>query len=95
MPNNLYIAKTEPRSGKLPYEDMYAYYNDDAEKMVTGGNYDVMMKNILTKYKALEARCEFVLCEGTDFTGVTSAFESPFVLLRNLLKRRAVPCSRR
>ena len=119
MPINLYIATTEPRSGKsvatlgimellsgridnvgyfrpiipdverdndlqlilsrynlkLPYEDMYAYYNDDAEKMVTGGNYDVMMKNILTKYKALEARSEFVLCEGTDFTGVTSAFE--------------------
>ena len=60
---------------KLPYEDMYAYKHDDAEKMVAGGHYDALMKNILTKYKALEARCEFVLCEGTDFTEVTSSFE--------------------
>ena len=42
------------------------------------GSTDVLLKNILDKYKALESRCDFVLCEGTDYTGVSSAFEFDF-----------------
>jgi phosphate acetyltransferase len=38
----------------------------------------MLLKNILDKFKALERRCDFVLCEGTDYTGVSSAFEFDF-----------------
>ena len=60
------------------HEDMYAYKHEDARRMVSHGQSDVLLKNILDKYKALESRCDFVLCEGTDYTGVTSAFEFDF-----------------
>ena len=36
----------------------------------------MLLKNILGKYKALESRCDFVLGEGTDYTEVSSAFET-------------------
>jgi hypothetical protein len=34
-----------------------------------------LIKNILAKYKALERKCDLILCEGTDYRGVSSAFE--------------------
>ena len=46
--------------------------------MVSHGQYDMLLKNILDKYKVLESQCDFVLCEGTDYTGVSSAFEFDF-----------------
>ncbi|MBW2428689.1 MAG: AAA family ATPase, partial [Deltaproteobacteria bacterium] len=63
---------------KIPYENMYAYKHGDAQHMAAVGQYDALLKNILNKYKALESRCDFVLCEGTDYTGVASAFEFDF-----------------
>ena len=63
---------------KIPYENMYAYKHGDAQHMVAAGQYDALLKNILNKYKALESRCDFILCEGTDYTGVASAFEFDF-----------------
>jgi len=63
---------------KFPYEHMYACRHAEARKMVGAGSYDSLLKIILAKYKALESRCDFVLCEGTDFTGVSSAFEYDF-----------------
>ncbi|MBT8363993.1 MAG: phosphate acetyltransferase [Deltaproteobacteria bacterium] len=63
---------------KIPYENMYAYKHGDAQHMVAAGQYDALLKNILKKYKALESRCDFILCEGTDYTGVASAFEFDF-----------------
>ncbi len=63
---------------KPAYEDMYACKHEDARRMVSHGQHDMLLKNILGKYKALESRCDFVLCEGTDYTGVSSAFEFDF-----------------
>ena len=63
---------------KAAYEDMYACKHEAAQHMVSHGQYDILLKNILEKYKALESRCDFVLCEGTDYTGVSSAFEFDF-----------------
>ena len=63
---------------KPAYEDMYACKHEDARRMVSHGQHDMLLKNILEKYKALESRCDFVLCEGTDYTGVSSAFEFDF-----------------
>jgi phosphate acetyltransferase len=63
---------------KSAYEDMYAYKHEDAQHMVSHGQHDILLKNIIDKYKALESRCDFVLCEGTDYTGVSSNFEFEF-----------------
>jgi len=63
---------------KPAYEDMYACKHEDAQRMVSHGQSDMLLKNILEKYKALESRCDFVLCEGTDYTGVSAAFEFDF-----------------
>jgi phosphate acetyltransferase len=63
---------------KPAYEDMYACKHEDARRMVSHGQQDVLLKNIIAKYKALESRCDFVLCEGTDYTGVSAAFEFDF-----------------
>jgi len=62
----------------IPYEAMYAYTHDDAMDIIARGESDDLIKGIMAKYKALEQRCNFVLCEGTDYTGVSSAFEFEF-----------------
>ncbi|MCG6982421.1 MAG: phosphate acetyltransferase [Deltaproteobacteria bacterium] len=63
---------------ELSYEDTYGYTHEEARNMIAGGQYNELLKNIVSKYKELESQCPFVLCEGTDFTGVSSAFEFDF-----------------
>ena len=62
----------------LDFVEMYAYNHDVAQSMSTRGQQDTVFKTILAKYRALTDKCKFVLCEGTDFTGVSSAFEFDF-----------------
>jgi phosphate acetyltransferase len=61
-----------------PYEAMYAFNHDQAQDMISDGKYDTLLKSILGKFKALERQCKYIVCEGTDFTGVSSAFEFDF-----------------
>ena len=75
--NNIRLIKARYHLG-LDYEDMYACAHGDARNLVAEGRVETLLKNILNKYKALEGKCKFVLCEGTDFTGVGSAFEFDF-----------------
>ncbi|MBW2410490.1 MAG: AAA family ATPase, partial [Deltaproteobacteria bacterium] len=62
----------------LSYDEMYAFKHQEAQALVADGKYDTLIKNILAKYKALERKCDFILCEGTDYSGVSSAFEFDF-----------------
>ena len=123
MPNNLYIASTEPQSSKSlvalglmellsrrteklgffrpiiragdgpdndielirrryalsqSYESMYAVSHEEARRLASDGRLDELLHKILVKYKSLEREADFVLCEGTDFTGVAAAFEFDF-----------------
>jgi phosphate acetyltransferase len=123
MSNNLYIAATEPMSGKSlvalglmellsrrrarlgffrpvvaqlepPDNDIlliagrynleigrtavHAFTHEDAQREIAAGRHDEVLKSILDRYKLLESECDFVLCEGTDYTGVSSAFEFDF-----------------
>ncbi|HDQ40843.1 MAG TPA: phosphate acetyltransferase [Desulfonatronum sp.] len=57
------------------YQDAYAYSLEQARDLVNQGEHAVLMENILAKYKSLEERFDFILCEGTDFIGGDSAFE--------------------
>ena len=63
---------------ELLYEDTYGCAHEEAQSMIADGQYNELLKKIVSKYKDLESQCPFVLCEGTDFTGVSSAFEFDF-----------------
>jgi phosphate acetyltransferase len=65
------------RLNQAPSE-MYAYTAAQVERMLAEGRRDQVFTGILTAYKAVERRCGFVLCDGTDFTGVTAALEFEF-----------------
>jgi phosphate acetyltransferase len=60
------------------YEDAHAHTHEEARRMTGEGRYDELLKDIVSRYRELESRCDFVLCEGTDFTRVSSAFEFEF-----------------
>jgi phosphate acetyltransferase len=52
------------------YEDMYALSDEESSRIRP---YEEVRKRVVKSYKALEQRCDFVLCEGTDFGGATPA----------------------
>ena len=59
----------------LRYEETYAYTMEEAKNMINSGRQSEMMETILHKYKQLEEKCRFVLCEGTDFAAGSESFE--------------------
>ena len=59
----------------LDYEEMYAYTASDANNLIAQGKNEELVEGIFNKYKAIEQKYDFVLCEGSDFKGATSAFE--------------------
>lgn len=64
----------------LPFEHsmMYGMTSDDAFDLIQAGDLDALFTGILEKYKKLEAECDFVLIEGTDYTGSLKPFEFDF-----------------
>lgn len=58
-----------------PYDDTFACTLEEARELINEGQSGVLMDKILRAYKALEARYDFILCEGTDFMGKDAAFE--------------------
>ena len=63
---------------KFEYEDLYACTHQEARDLLGSGQYDTLVKLMVDKYKNLEQHCDFVVCVGTDFTGVATAFEFDF-----------------
>ncbi len=65
---------------KLPfdYEEMYGVTHQQARALISNGDFDTLNMTMVDKYKALERQCDFVVCVGTDFTGVATAFEFDF-----------------
>ena len=59
----------------IPYKEMFAYTTEEANNIITLGKQEELLEGILNRYKNLEGKHDFVLCEGTDFQGSTSAFE--------------------
>jgi phosphate acetyltransferase len=55
-----------------PYERMHALTQEEAAAIPA---YDELRKRVVESYKELERDCDFVLCEGTDFTSATSALD--------------------
>lgn len=62
----------------LAYHDMYAYTHDTARRLSIDGRMESVLKTIMDRFRAMRSQCRFILCEGTDFTGIASAFEFDF-----------------
>ena len=75
--NNLQLIKTRYRL-EFDYEEMFALSHDEAQHLSAEGSTDQIIKTILDKYKHLESKCDFILCEGTDFSGLSLPFEFEF-----------------
>jgi phosphate acetyltransferase len=54
------------------YEEMYALADAEAIAMPS---YEELRKRVVDAYKQLERRCDFVVCEGTDFVGAAPALD--------------------
>ncbi|WP_051295122.1 phosphate acetyltransferase [Maridesulfovibrio bastinii] len=57
------------------YEDTYAYTLSEAMRMLNEGKQSLLLENTLAKFKELEEKYDFVLCEGTDYLGGEAALE--------------------
>jgi phosphate acetyltransferase len=70
----------------FPAEDQYGVTMEMAPSLLAVGKYDELYTRILERYKALESRCDIVLCVGTDYSGVSTALEFDFnvEIARNL-----------
>ena len=68
------------RQYSLPqsFESSYAATYDQARDLVAAGKQAALLEQILDRFSALQRQCDFVVCEGTDYTGVSSAFEFEF-----------------
>ncbi len=60
---------------KFDYNEAYAYTIEEAQSLITSGRQEELVEGILNKYKAMESKFDFVVCEGSDFSPGTSAFE--------------------
>src|SRR5262245_40560671 len=62
----------------LDYEETYAFLKQEVSELAVQGQRDELFNRIIQKYKALERRCDFILCIGSDFVGEGAAFEFDF-----------------
>ena len=60
------------------HDDCYAYTADEVAELQAAGRTHDVAAGILDAYKRLERRHDFVLIEGTDYTGMTTALEFDF-----------------
>ncbi|WP_028585080.1 phosphate acetyltransferase [Desulfogranum mediterraneum] len=59
----------------VPYEDTHVFTISQARQLITSGQEELLFERILQKYKELERKYDFVLCEGTDSWGKEATFE--------------------
>jgi len=62
----------------LPMEAMFGCSLETARDLVAADHYDEVLKLILDKYRTLAARCDYVLCVGTDYAGAGDMLEFDF-----------------
>ncbi len=60
---------------QLPYEDAFAYTRTEVIQKKNEGKSGEILDTIIRKYKKLEDEYDFVLVEGSDFSGEGSVFE--------------------
>lgn len=60
---------------KIPYEDTYAFTRSQIIQKRNEGKSGEVLDTVIQKYKKLEEEHDFVLVEGSDFSGEGSVFE--------------------
>lgn len=58
-----------------PYKDTFAYTQQEAREIINQGSRNLLLENIIQKYKSILETHDFVLCIGTDFLGKDPIFE--------------------
>lgn len=56
-------------------EEMVPVTMDEVQEALSSGTYDHLLDRILEAYERMAEKCDFVVCEGTDYFGAMSAFE--------------------
>ena len=56
-------------------EEMVPVTMDEVQEALSNGTYDQLLDKILEAYERIAKKCDFVVCEGTDYFGAMSAFE--------------------
>ncbi len=71
------------------YAQMHGPTAEEATGLIAHGAHEEIEKRVLAAYRELERRCDFVVCEGTDFVGSTPALD--FDLNANLANQLGCP----
>lgn len=53
----------------IDYNDCFAYEQSEVVELLSEGKEDEVIHNVIKKYKNLESKYDYVLVEGTDFSG--------------------------
>src|SRR5699024_1419278 len=59
----------------MNYEDAYAFTRSEIIRKVNQNEKNQIISTIINKYKAIEDKFDFILVEGTDFTGEGAIIE--------------------
>lgn len=59
----------------MDYADTYAYTLAEAKSIINKGSRNLLIENIIQKYKSILSQNDFVLCIGTDFLGKDPIYE--------------------
>ncbi len=59
----------------MKYQDTFAYTQAEARDIINQGSRNLLLENIIQKYKSILEHYDFVLCIGTDFLGKDPVFE--------------------
>jgi phosphate acetyltransferase len=63
---------------RISREEMYGVTMAEGRPLLSAGKYDELYSRILERYKSLESKSEFVVCVGTDYSGVSTVLEFDF-----------------
>jgi phosphate acetyltransferase len=63
---------------KQTYAESFGMRSREANDLIVQHRADEVIDTIISKFKTLEARGDFLLCEGSDYLGESSAFEFSF-----------------
>jgi len=74
MDNDINLIRTHFNL-PMPYEQMYGYTTSEVNKLLSAGKEGEVLEGIINKYEQLAKTCDFILCEGTDFSSSSAAFE--------------------
>ena len=77
-PDNDIELMRQRYSLQFPYESLYGMSLEEARSLASQGKSDEVLTRIFTRYKELERHCDFIVCEGSDLTGLATSLEFDF-----------------